>query len=363
MGAGPHPGQLRDFMKRKKWIFWLSLITFVVVFIFLIKSILLPFVIGILAAYFLDPAADRLEKYGFSRTMSTVIITVLFFGVLITTLVLLSPLVYEQVYSFITKIPEFYRHFIAEVPSSVKKLLALSGNEDVVNNPDGLLKKSSSYITNYSSDILSRVWQSSMAIVNTASLIFITPIVTFYLLRDWDRIVAKIDSLLPRKNINTIRLQVRLMDEAIAGFVRGQANVCVIMAVAYAIGLMSVGLEFGLVIGLATGILAFIPYIGFFVGFMTAVMVAVFQFQDYMSVVYVVGVLLIGQAIESNFITPKLVGDKVGLHPVWLIFGMLSGAAMLGAVGVFIAVPLTAMIAVLIRFAISRYKLSTYYKG
>ncbi len=347
---------------KQKILFWILIAILFCVFLYLIRSILLPFVIGMLVAYFLDPAADKLEKWGASRTLATVIITVIFFVMLATAIVLMSPLLYEQVMSFVSHVPEIYTYFKTKFAPYIDDVINLIGDEQIKQG-NGLVEKTSSYILQFGSSIVANVWQSGVAVVNILSLIFITPVVTFYLLRDWDRITAKIDGLLPRKTRKTIREQIKLIDRAIAGFVRGQTNVCVIMGIFYAIGLMSVGLKFGLVIGLMTGILTFIPYAGFFAGFATAIAVASFQYSNWVDISLVAAVMMLGQVIESNFITPKLVGDKVGLHPLWLIFGMLAGAALLGVVGVFIAVPVTAIIGVLIRFSISRYKTSAYYKN
>ncbi|MGE0755235.1 MAG: AI-2E family transporter, partial [Alphaproteobacteria bacterium] len=196
-----------------------------------------------------------------------------------------------------------------------------------------------------------------------ASLFLITPIVAFYLLRDWDRLVDHIDNLLPRKHAATIREQMRIIDRTLAGFLRGQFNVCLILGTYYAIGLTLVGLKFGLLIGLATGFLTIFPYVGLMLGMGIGLSVALFQFGDFMPVAMTLAVFVTGQIIEGYFITPKLVGDKVGLHPVWIIFGMLAGAALFGFVGILLAIPVTAVMGVLIRFAISRYKLSNYYQG
>ena len=200
-----------------------------------------------------------------------------------------------------------------------------------------------------------------LAIVNVLALVFITPIVTFFLLRDWDEMVARIDKWLPRQWAPVIREQATLIDETLAGFVRGQSLVCLLLGTFYAIGLTIVGLEFGIVIGMLAGILSFIPYVGTIVGFVLSVGLAFAQYPDWLPIFIVVGIFLAGQAIEGNFLTPKLVGERVGLHPVWVIFALLAGGSLFGFVGVLLAVPVAAVIGVLARFALGRYLQSGYY--
>jgi predicted PurR-regulated permease PerM len=205
--------------------------------------------------------------------------------------------------------------------------------------------------------------QSSFAVVNLLSLIFITPVVAFYLLKDWDRIITKIDHLLPREFAPVVRQQIAEVDSTLAGFIRGQTNVCLFLATFYAIGLSLTGLKFGIIIGIITGFFAILPYVGIAFGLTLGISVAFFQFTDHYSVLYVLFVFMIGQFIEGNFITPRLVGEKVGLHPVWIIFGMLAGATLFGFVGILIAVPITAVIGVFVRFIIKQYLDSKLYHG
>jgi predicted PurR-regulated permease PerM len=211
-------------------------------------------------------------------------------------------------------------------------------------------------------DFLTGVLQSGIAILNLLSLILITPIVAFYLLRDWDKVVRRLDTYLPRRHAQTIREQLAIIDDTLAGFVRGQINVCLILGTFYAVGLSLAGLKFGILIGLATGLLVIFPYVGLMVGMGAGLTLAFFQFDTLQPVFTVLGVFVIGQMMEGYFFTPKLVGEKVGLHPVWVIFGMLAGAALFGFVGILLAVPATAVIGVLIRFAMQQYLHSQYYQ-
>lgn len=350
-------------LRRNRLIFWLIGITFFAVFLYSVKSILLPFVVGILVAYFLDPAADRLEKAGLSRTISTLSITVIFFFALGISFVLLAPPIYEQLFELVSKTPQYIAHLQESIYPYIQKVLKDFDYIELENEAKKVAPEASSYALQLISKLISGIWQSGIALVNIISLIFITPIVSFYLLKDWDNITKKVDKMLPKKHAKTIRVQIRKIDQTISGFVRGQTNVCIIMAVFYSIGLIFVGLDFGLIIGIGAGLLTFIPYAGIAFSFIVALAVAIFQFDNLTEIGLVVMVFLIGQVIESNVITPKLVGDKVGLHPVWIIFGMLAGATLFGFVGVLIAVPVTAVIGVLLRFSLEKYLHSNFYKN
>jgi predicted PurR-regulated permease PerM len=202
------------------------------------------------------------------------------------------------------------------------------------------------------------------AILSLISLLVITPVVAFYLLRDWDRIVATVDGWLPRAHAETVREQIRHIDRTLSGFVRGQATVCLLLGAFYGIGLTVVGLDFGLILGLATGIVSFVPIFGMLLGVATGVAMALVQFAlDPVRVGLVLAVFAIGQVIEGQFLTPRIVGRKIGLHPVWVVFALLAGGALYGFVGLLLAVPAAAVIGVLVRFALSRYLSSPLYLG
>lgn len=345
----------------RPWIFWLSASVLFLLFLFLIRAILLPFVLGMLVAYALDPVTDRLQTLRLSRSMATALVTVLFFLLIGLIGVLAVPLVVEQLSGLIVSIPDYLTQFETEYRPKLEHLLgALPGVQmnavkGAVSNLSGTLLQ---LISNFAGGLLS----SGAAFINLLSLILITPLVAFYLLRDWDKIVAQVDTLLPRKHYDVIREQFEAIDATLAGFLRGQINVCLILGTFYAVGLSLVGLKFGAVIGMATGLLVIFPYVGLLVGMTIGLGVAFFQFGDIEPVLGVLAVFVTGQVLEGYYFTPKLVGEKVGLHPVWIIFGLMAGGALFGFVGVLIAVPASAVIGVLIRFALSNYRKSVYYK-
>jgi predicted PurR-regulated permease PerM len=274
--------------------------------------------------------------------------------------VLLAPLLYDQFLLLSEKIPDYAAVIKGTwLPSLLRFAEHIS--PDAVSRIQEAVGNVSGVIFQYIGTMLANILKSGLAILNILSLIFITPLITFYVLRDWDRIIAKVDGWLPRRHQKVIREQMHHIDRTLSGYIRGQTNVCLLMGLFYGIGLSLVRLDFGLVIGFTTGILTFIPYAGFAMGFVAGILVAFFQFGLSVEFGAVLGVFMVGQVLESNFITPKLVGDQVGLHPAWLVFGMLAGAAIFGFVGVLLAVPVTAIIGVLTRFFLERYLHSALY--
>jgi predicted PurR-regulated permease PerM len=211
--------------------------------------------------------------------------------------------------------------------------------------------------------VMAGVLAGGAAIFSFISFVFLMPIVAFYMMLDWPRLVAKIDALLPRDKAPTVRTVMNDTDRTLAGFIRGQLTVCLLLGLFYGIGLTLIGLKFGFVIGMAAGVLSIMPYVGSAFGLIMSVAVAWFTTHDLVMVGAAVIVFGIGQFIEGNFLTPKLVGENIGLHPLWVIFALMAGGALLGFTGLLIAVPVAAVIGVMVRFALSQYKKSTYYVG
>lgn len=346
---------------KDKFLFWTAGILCLSLFLYMISGILLPFVVALIASYFLDPATHKLQTMGLSRTASTFAITLSFFLLVILAGLLVTPLLYDQAVSLLQKIPDFLtmakEKWIPSFSSAIQKI-----DPHAVEKATESISQASSVVLGILGKIMNNVWDSGLAVVNLLSLLFITPIVTFYILRDWETMLQKIDGWLPPEHAPIIRKQAAEIDRTLSGYIRGQTNVCLLLALFYAMGLTLVGLESGFVIGLATGILSFIPYVGLLFGFAVGMVVAVMQFGNIVDISLVAAVFIAGQVIEGNFITPKLVGDKVGLHPVWIIFGMMAGASMFGFLGILLAIPVTAIIGVLTRFALDIYLHSSFYK-
>jgi predicted PurR-regulated permease PerM len=345
------------------WLFWLGVIAATLVFIYFIKSVLLPFVVGFLIAYFFDPLVDKLEKRNINRGNATFLVLAGFFLVLTLAVFLLVPLIVEQITGLVQAIPGYVEDIQRKHRALFETLKGYVAQTPLEDAKDKLADNSDTLFA-VAGNVMQKIFDSGMALFNFLSLIFVSPIVAFYLLRDWDVLVAKVDDMLPRTHVATIREQMRIIDRTLSGFIRGQTNVCLFLGTFYGIGLTLCGLNFGLIIGLISGILTFIPYVGALFGFVVGITVAFFQFgSDWTSIGLVALVFGIGQFLEGNIVAPRLVGDKVGLHPAWLIFGMLAGGALFGFTGILLAVPVTAVIGVLVRFFIGKYMQSAYYFG
>lgn len=345
---------------REQFRFWAVSALVFLALLWLFRGILLPFVAGMAVAYFLDPLADRLEAAGLSRTAATSVITAVFFVVLIVAIVLLAPLLAQQVTGFMGRLPGYITDLEAVVLPWLSAYAERLDPAQVADIIDGL-KQLAGGMVRWLTDVMEGLLRGGLALLSLASLLFITPVVAFYLLRDWDVMVAKVDGWLPRRNAAAIRLCAAEIDRTLAGFVRGQATVCLLLGLFYGVGLSLVGLEFGFIVGLATGILSFVPYFGMLAGFLVGIGLAVAQFSEWVPIGLVALVFAVGQVLEGNFLTPKLVGGRVGLHPVWVMFALLAGGAVFGLVGVMLAVPAAAAIGVLIRFGLGRYLNSRYY--
>lgn len=343
----------------------LALVGFVPLLVFLLglvlfRAILLPFLVGMAAAYLADPAADRLQRWGMGRTTATLLITLGFFILLVVVLLLLLPTLVTQAAQLATELPGYLEQLRERAVPWLSGILARADlNIDL--SAEGLLERYSSQGMEVVVAAITQLLQSGVALLNLVSLIFVTPIVTFYLLRDWDRMVARIWEAIPPDLQPTARRLAVDIDEVLAGFIRGQGLVCLFLAMFYGIGLWAVGLRFGLIIGLLTGFFSFIPYIGMTIGLVVGLAVAAFQFQDIVMIGLVAGVFAVGQFIEGNLISPRLVGSRIHLHPVWVIFAVLAGTVWAGLLGTLLAVPVAAVIGVLLRFGLERYRASALY--
>lgn len=346
----------------RRTLIWIGALVVFGLLLYVLRDILMPFVAGMAVAYFLDPLADRLEKWGCSRTLATSLILAAFIIVLVAIIGLLFPLLHAQVVGFVQRLPTYLDALRNLIVPLITKVLAKLTPEQISQVRAAAGTQAGTAIQ-WVVNLVKNLLGSGVALFNLFSLLFITPLVTFYLLRDWDRIGERLDSWLPRAAAPTIRGQMAEIDRTIAGFVRGQATVCLILAAVYGIGLTLVGLDFGLLVGLGTGLIAFIPFIGAMTGFVTALGIAFAQFDGWVPIALVCVVFGIGQVLEGQVLTPRLVGQRVGLHPVWVVFALLVGGSLFGFTGVLLAVPAAAVIGVLVRFAHRRYMQSTLYHG
>ncbi|WP_455480235.1 AI-2E family transporter [Bartonella sp. B12(2025)] len=348
---------------KKQIFFWLGTLFFFILFMFVFGSVLLPFVAGIVLAYFLNPIVQLLEKFGIRRVFGTVLITLFIIIVFVAALVILIPIISWQIQKFVSDglpvyISRIQTFFVEHDFNWVRRYFDSDPNE-LQSNIKGLLGKSSDFITS----LLNSLLKSGKSIVNIVSLFVVAPVVAFYMLLDWPRMVASVDSLIPRDHLETVRSIFHEMDRAVAGFVRGQGTVCLILAGYYAIGLTITGLNFGLLIGIFIGLISFVPYIGTMSGFVLSVGVAWVQFypNNWGWIVVIMVIFLIGQFVEGYILQPKLVGSSVGLHPVWLMFALFAFSSLFGFTGMLVAVPAAAAVGVLVRFALHTYLRSQMY--
>ena len=350
---------------QRQAIWWALFFLFFLGFIYLFSDILLPFVAGMILAYILDPVADKLEDMGLSRMAATATILVVSLLFFVLALLIIVPLLSKQL-----------GEFIEQIPSYIKALQAFLVSDAVMRVTQFLPVETGDlqgYLGNFVDDgarwlsrLLGSLLSGGQALLGLISLFVITPVVAFYLLFDWDNMVARINSWLPREHASTIRKLMAEMSDMIAGFLRAQGLVCVILGIFYAVALSLTGLNFGLLIGLGIGFISFVPFIGAILGLLLSLGVALAQFlpeQNYLMIGIVAGVFVLGQFFEGNILQPRILGNHVQLHPVWLMFALFAFASLYGFVGMLIAVPTAACIGVLVRFAMRRYLSSELYLG
>ena len=346
-----HPG--RDQLK----IWGITTLVFLGLLWFL-GDVLLPFLVGGALAYFLDPVADRLERIGMSRTAATSVITIV--ALLILTLLVLAiiPTLVNQLTARVNSAPESAKRLQGFL---VEKFPDLADSTSTMRQT---LAQVAATIQSKGAELANSLVSSLLGVISAVVFIVVVPVVAFYLLLDWDNMVARIDHLLPRDHAPTIRQLACEVDRVLAGFVRGQISVCVLLGTFYSVALMMAGLQFGLIVGAIAGTITFIPYVGSLVGGALAIGLALFQFWgDWVSIGVVAAIFAIGQFIEGNVLTPKLVGKSVGLHPVWLLLALSAFGTVFGFVGMLVAVPVAASMGVLTRFGVAQYQASVLYKG
>jgi len=345
------------------FVLWLAILTFFMVFLRSVQPILLPFVLGMFVAYLMDPLTSWLERRRLSRTAATAVVTLAFFASLVGLVIWLIPILAEQFENLTDRAPamlqEVSTNARAWAAPFLERLHAISGS-----GPDAI-PTDTTVIAQRGIAALSRfahgVFSSGAALMNVFALLLLTPIVCFYLIRDWPAVMKRLDALLPLAYAPVIREQLRLINRTLAAYLRGQITVMAILSVYYVITFLLIGLHFGMALGVLAGCVVIVPYIGSLISVGLGLMVAYGQFDTSTAFWFVVAVYAAGQILESQILTPKIIGDRVGLHPLWLLFGMLAGAVLLGFTGVLLAVPMTAVIGVLAKFAVGRYLQSGLY--
>jgi predicted PurR-regulated permease PerM len=353
--------------------FWLGAVVVLFVILWLCWAVLPPFIMALAIGYLLDPVADRLQRLGLSRLMATLVILAAFAIVLALLFVLVFPILGHQLSAFIQALPETLNKLGGllgqagdrlgrEYLGPILKRFGLEGAKptDVRGNVNDLVGETARAVAAFLNSIVTR----GAAVISVVSLLIVTPVVAFYMLLDWHKMTTTVDSLIPLRHRETVHQLMHEIDNALAGFLRGQSLVCVFLGLWYGLGLTLIGLNFGLLIGLSAGVLSFIPYVGSLTALVLSAIVAIVQdWPHWQLFALTMGLVLTGQFLEANILSPKLVGDKVGVHPVWLIFALLAFGSVLGFIGLVIAVPVAAAAGVLLRFAIGRYRASEFYLG
>jgi len=332
-----------------------------VVFLFVLwflGDVLLPYIVAGAMAYFLDPLADRLERMGLSRVAATSVISLVALMLTILLVLAVIPTLVNQLTALVNAAPDIAKRLqgfllerfpeLADSTSTIRQTLAKIGAE----------------IQAKGGELANSLISSALGVISAVVFIVVVPVVAFYLLLDWDRMIARIDAMLPRDHAPTVRRLALEIDAVLAGFVRGQVSVCLALGTFYSTALMLAGLQFGLIVGAIAGAITFIPYIGSLIGGVLAVGLALFQFWgDWVSIGIIAAIFAVGQFVEGNILTPRLVGKSVGLHPVWLLVALSVFGSVFGFVGLLVAVPVAAAIGVLIRFSVGQYNASLLYQG
>lgn len=341
-------------------LFWAAVLLVLLYAIHSLGSVLVPFVAGFGIAYFLAPTVDRLERWRLSRNLAALTVLAVFVLAIALIVLMVAPLVEVQVSQLARVAPTAMdqgRHVIQQLLQAAQERLSPAD----VDKLRGMIGDWSSAMLGWAATVARDVLGSGVALANLLSLIFITPLVAFYLMRDWHGFVAHIERWIPRQHVATVRAEAAIVNQTLAGFVRGQILVGLILAIWYTVTLSIVGTNFAIVIGLLIGILSFIPIIGSAIGFVLAMGLTLVQTPTWMAAGAVLLIFAIGQGVEANFLSPKLVGDRVNLHPLWVIFALLAFGKLFGFIGVLLALPAAAVVGVLVRFGMSRYLQSPFY--
>lgn len=353
--------------------FWAGAFLLLGILLWIFSGVLLPFAAAVVFSYLLDPVVERLERLGMNRLGATLVIVAGFAVAAVLISILIVPVLWRQLASLIEALPDYASKLQELISGEISRLsreyggglldklgLGKDAGAELASASHDLVTQAAQWIASFLDSLLMR----SAALVYLISLIVVTPVVTFYMLLDWDRMVATIDGLVPLRHRETVRGLAWEIDAAMAGFLRGQSLVCLFLGTWYGFGLSLIGLNFGLVIGIIAGILSFIPYVGSLTALILGSTVAIVQdWPKWHLLVLSLTVVLSGQFLEGNILSPMLVGESVGLHPIWLIFALLAFARLFGFTGLIVAVPLAAAAGVILRFAIARYRESELYMG
>ena len=340
---------------------WLAILLVIGGLLWILRPVLTPFAIAAMLAYLGDPLADRLERLRCNRTLATSIVFLVMVLILVGAMVLLVPLIQRQVVRLIEAMPGYGEWIRSGLFPWLQQHLNLPADFFNIDSILASIRAHIGTVGNLAAVVLGYATRSSLTIIGWITSLVLIPVVTFYLLRDWDVMVAKIDGLLPRANRPTIVRLARESDAVLGAFVRGQLLVMIALGVFYGVALWAIGLDVGPLIGMIAGLVSFVPYLGFITGLFASLIAALVQYHDWQHLVMVLGVFGIGQVLEGYVLVPRLVGGKIGLHPVAVIFAILAFGQLFGFLGVLLALPISSVLMVLLRYAHERYTASALY--
>jgi predicted PurR-regulated permease PerM len=352
--------------------FWIGALALLILFLWVFSGVLLPFAAAFVIAYLLDPLADRLQRLGLSRLAATLLILGGCATVLALILTIIVPVLAHQFADFIRTLPDLLNNLQRLIVSAGGRLARDFGGPllqrlglgtsapDIRAGVGDLAAEAATWTAAFLNSLVAH----GFALISLVSLIVVTPVVAFYMLLDYHRMIAAIDGLVPPRYRGVVRQLASEIDRMMAGFLRGQSLVCLCLGTWYGLGLSLIGLNFGLLIGITGGFLSFIPYVGSLTALIVAAIVAIVQgWPNWNLLAMTLTIVVAGQLFEGNILSPKLVGDRVGVHPAWLIFALLAFGSVFGFTGLIIAVPVAAAAGVILRFAISRYRASELYSS
>jgi len=345
----------------KHLLFWSGTAVLFLVFMFVFSDVLLPFVLGIVIAYLLNPINVLLGKNKVPRLFATLIILFLFFTTVAIVIALIAPILYRETLDLARSMPGYIESLREMIDPYVERIRQSLGAEEINESLSEAVQNNIGNALNAGASLFGSLLIGGQALFGLVYLLVVTPIVAFFMMNEWEALTNWVDKILPRHNYQQIKLLLHDIDRALAGFIRGQLMVALILGSMYAIALAIAGLNYGFLIGLMAGVLSIIPLVGSTVGLVVAVVVAWFQTGDLVFMAIVAAIFGVGQFLEGNFITPRLVGSSVGLHPLWVLFAITAGGTLYGIVGMLVAVPLAAIIGVLVSFALEKYRKSPYY--
>ncbi|MCH9753811.1 MAG: AI-2E family transporter [Alphaproteobacteria bacterium] len=342
-----------------KTLIWTLIIALFGWFVYISSDVLMPFITSLILAYFISPLADTIEeRFNFNRGLISFFIVSIIGIIFLSIWVALIPVVYEQIASFIKYLPKHKEYFDKHILSKVVSYFDVSYQEKFNKIVSNIFSEVSKGMVSF----VDAMWKSGLVFVNIVIMIVLVPLITFYFIRDWRVLSSTVDHLVPVDRKNSFHELARDINNTIAGFIRGQLNICLILAIYYGSALSLINLNFGVLIGITTGIISFVPFLGLLGGFVAATIVSLFQFQSWEGFLLVVGVFIIGNILES-VMAPRLIGNRTGVSPIWIVFFVLLGGSLFGILGMFFAVPVGASIAVIIKFTVKKYYKSSLYKG